>query len=257
MGFSSKNWFQSSGERSVSMGETLQPAVTSAHPSPNQTSRKSTVGAMGWVLSAGILLSLASSCSLANTTTETPEVAPMPANSPETIAPPEEPATSPVPPTAEQLLSEATAQAAQASALARSAQSRDDWALVANLWEEAIALIDQIPEGAPEHATAQEAKATYAANLSTAQQAANLPVDTTPRLHTPQTPSEESEEEEPAETGEEDPTATEETTDESTDPDANPDADVSPDEAPDTETGEPAAQTDVSAEEALANPLPR
>ncbi|MEO1208964.1 MAG: hypothetical protein AAFX78_05405 [Cyanobacteria bacterium J06638_20] len=217
---------------------------------------------MGWVLSIGLLLSLASGCGFGNPTTETPEVAPMPTNSPEAIAPPEEPPASPAI-TAEQLLSDATAQAAQASALAQSAQSRDDWALVANLWEQAIALIDQIPESAPEHAAAQQAKATYTTNLTTAQQAADLPVDTTPRLHTPLTPSEETEEEDPADTAEEDSTETEEensaeteeTTDEPADPDADSDAETAPDEDPDTETDEPAAQSNGSAEVALANHL--
>ncbi|MEO1146972.1 MAG: hypothetical protein AAFY26_15415 [Cyanobacteria bacterium J06638_22] len=219
---------------------------------------------MGWVLSAGILLSLVSGCSFGNPATETPEVAPMPTNSPEAIAPSEEPPASPAL-TAEQLLSDATAQAAQASALAQSAQSRDDWALVANLWEQAIVLIDQIPESAPEHAAAQQAKATYTTNLNTAQQAADLPVDTTPRLHTPLTPSEETEEEESAETEEgdateteeEEPAETEETTDEPADPDADPDAETSPDEDPDTETDEPAAQSNAPAEVVLANHLPQ
>jgi chemotaxis protein histidine kinase CheA len=90
------------------------------------------------------------------------------------------------------LLNAATTQADQARALADSAQSRDDWTLVVSLWEEAIALLDAIPEDAPEHAAAQQNKSAYQENLATAQQAATIPVDTTPRLTTPQPESAES-----------------------------------------------------------------
>lgn len=181
-------------------------------------------------LSAGIVLSFAGGCSPSTSSAEMPEVTPAPAAA-QAIAPAEEPTPAPAPPSAEQLLSEATTQAEQASALAQSAQSRDDWALVASLWAEAIAQLDRIPEGAPERATAQQNKATYAANLSAAQQAANQPVDTTPRLHSPRPPSEESPDgEAPAETN-------------------------SADSATPTPADTPDAQANVSAEVALASHL--
>jgi hypothetical protein len=72
----------------------------------------------------------------------------------------------------------ATAQdtAQQATNLSSAAQSVDDWNTVARQWRRAIAMLQEIPPDSPDYAAAQEAIATYQANLTTAeQQIANAP----------------------------------------------------------------------------------
>ncbi|MBE9103178.1 hypothetical protein [Vacuolonema iberomarrocanum] len=217
--------YQQSFERSVATPQVIQ--STDAH----SVSHKRKVGSVLSILSASILLSVASGCAPSTPSTEGSDIAPTPAAPSEAIAPAEEP--SPAALTADQLLSEATAQAGRANALAQSAQSRDDWALVASLWEQAIAMLDQIPEGAPEHANAQQAKATYAVNLGEAQQAADIPVDTTPRLHAPLPASDEE---------------TEAEADETADPDATPDDSEESDETEESDNSDEQEESDDSEE---------
>lgn len=214
---------QRSFEQSVAPHQAIQP--TDAH----SVSHRRKIGSVLSILSASILLSVASGCAPSTPSTEGSDIAPTPAAPSEAIAPVEEPSLDAL--TADQLLSEATAQAERANALAQSAQSRDDWALVASLWERAIALLDQIPEEAPEHANAQQARATYAANLGEAQQAADIPVDTTPRLHAPLPASDEE---------------TEAEADETADPDATPDASDESDESDETEESDDSDNSDES-----------
>ncbi|HEY9644779.1 MAG TPA: hypothetical protein V6C88_00335 [Chroococcidiopsis sp.] len=68
------------------------------------------------------------------------------------------------------------AQGFKAATLAQSAQSIDDWNLVVSQWQQAIALLQQVPAADPNYATAQEKIATYQGNLQIAQQKAASPV---------------------------------------------------------------------------------
>jgi predicted aspartyl protease len=77
------------------------------------------------------------------------------------------PATDPYP--------EAINRASSAFNLGQSAQSRDDWRLVANRWEQAIDLMASVPASSPNHATAQAKLSEYRRNLSVAQQQASRP----------------------------------------------------------------------------------
>ncbi|MEB3359048.1 MAG: hypothetical protein VKK04_20145 [Synechococcales bacterium] len=66
--------------------------------------------------------------------------------------------------------------AASAAALAQTAQSVDDWNLVISQWQRAIALLQQVPDSAPDYAAIETQLADYRRNLTAAeQQAANLP----------------------------------------------------------------------------------
>ena len=65
--------------------------------------------------------------------------------------------------------------AASASSIGQSAQSRDDWRLVANRWQQAIAMLRAIPVSSPERAEAQQKIIQYQRNLAYAQRQANLP----------------------------------------------------------------------------------
>jgi predicted aspartyl protease len=67
----------------------------------------------------------------------------------------------------------ALSRASSAVNISRSAQSQDDWRLVASRWQQAIALIRAIPATSPRHAEAQSKLAEYGRNLAFAQQQAN------------------------------------------------------------------------------------
>jgi len=126
-------------------------------------------------------------CSFSSQSVQTspPVSSPMP--SPVAASP--VPEASPAAPNPAQLLAEAADTAAQATSLAQSAESRDDWALVSNRWERAIALLDQVPDTVPEAAKAQQDIATYRRNLTQSQQQANRPVNRDPvRLNRPDEP---------------------------------------------------------------------
>ncbi|WP_416666424.1 retropepsin-like aspartic protease family protein [Egbenema bharatensis] len=62
--------------------------------------------------------------------------------------------------------------ASSAFTLSRSAQSQDDWSLVARRWQQAVDLMAAVPAADPNHAQAQSKVAEYRTNLSYAQQQA-------------------------------------------------------------------------------------
>lgn len=72
----------------------------------------------------------------------------------------------------EEALQEATEKAESATTLAQTAQSGDDWDLIARQWQRAIALLETIPADSPEYNTAQQNLATYRNSLAAAQQQA-------------------------------------------------------------------------------------
>lgn len=63
--------------------------------------------------------------------------------------------------------------AASAAALAQSAQSQDDWRLVATRWQQAINLMTEVPGNSPNRAQAQSKAREYRRNLAIAQTQAN------------------------------------------------------------------------------------
>jgi len=90
-------------------------------------------------------------------------------------------------PDAASLLAEAEAQGTQATLLAQSAQSLDDWDLVATRWEQAIALLKRIPDNTPQTASARQRITEYQQSLATAQTQADRPATTTAvRLNRPE-----------------------------------------------------------------------
>ncbi len=70
--------------------------------------------------------------------------------------------------------------ASGALAISQSAQSPDDWGLVASQWNEAIALMKSVPASSPNKAIAQKKLVQYQQNLSYAQQQASRPVQVRP-----------------------------------------------------------------------------
>lgn len=69
----------------------------------------------------------------------------------------------------------AVERAASASRIGQSAQSRDDWRLVANRWQQAIALMKAIPASSSNRPQAQQKLAQYQQNLAYAQRQAQRP----------------------------------------------------------------------------------
>jgi hypothetical protein len=68
---------------------------------------------------------------------------------------------------------DAQERAASATSLATSAQSRDDWSLVSSRWQQAIALLRQIPRTDKRYGEAQTQIDTFQRNLTAARQRAN------------------------------------------------------------------------------------
>ncbi|MGG6241835.1 aspartyl protease family protein [Nodosilinea sp. AN01ver1] len=64
---------------------------------------------------------------------------------------------------------EAVNRAASAVAIGQSAQSQDDWQLAASRWQQAIALMEQVPSSSPNHAQAQTKAQEYKQHLAAAQ----------------------------------------------------------------------------------------
>ncbi|MBD2462077.1 hypothetical protein H6G89_13565 [Oscillatoria sp. FACHB-1407] len=99
------------------------------------------------------------------------------APSPITSVPPT-PSVTPPTPTAsvapDVLWENALEAAANAQVLSQSAQSRDDWSLVSNRWEQAIALLRRIPTDHPRHSGVEQKINEYKSQLTTAQQRANI-----------------------------------------------------------------------------------
>jgi predicted aspartyl protease len=65
--------------------------------------------------------------------------------------------------------------ASSAFTIGQSAQSRDDWRLVASRWQQAIGLLESVPASNPNHAQAQGKLAEYRRNLAYAQRQASQP----------------------------------------------------------------------------------
>jgi hypothetical protein len=84
------------------------------------------------------------------------------------------PAATPVP--NENAYQEALDLGVGASTMAQSAQSIDDWGLVAAKWQQAIALLQSVPANHPNYASAQQTLQDYQNNLASAQQRANQPI---------------------------------------------------------------------------------
>ncbi|MEM7772812.1 MAG: hypothetical protein AAF327_20165 [Cyanobacteria bacterium P01_A01_bin.37] len=59
--------------------------------------------------------------------------------------------------------------AMEAAEMTQTASTSQDWTLVANLWKDAIAILDSIPESDPNHAMAEAKAAEYRSNLTYAQ----------------------------------------------------------------------------------------
>ncbi|MEM9451929.1 MAG: hypothetical protein AAGA75_25845 [Cyanobacteria bacterium P01_E01_bin.6] len=59
--------------------------------------------------------------------------------------------------------------AMEAAEMTQTASTSQDWTLVANLWKDAIAILDSIPESDPNHATAEAKAEEYRSNLTYAQ----------------------------------------------------------------------------------------
>jgi predicted aspartyl protease len=67
----------------------------------------------------------------------------------------------------------AIARASSAVSIGQSAQSQDDWRLVASRWQQAIELMTSVPSSNPHHELAQDKLSEYKRNLAYAQQQAN------------------------------------------------------------------------------------
>ncbi|MGG6295147.1 hypothetical protein ACQ4M4_12205 [Leptolyngbya sp. AN02str] len=123
-------------------------------------------------LSIAVLVSALGGCAQVNPNSRSEAPRPTP-----TYVPPLPVANpTPPPPSAEELWQEAIAEAGSAATLAGSAQSNDDWSLVADRWRGAIAQLRQIPPDAPKHAEAAQKISEYQRNLAVAERRANQPI---------------------------------------------------------------------------------
>ncbi|MBD2462619.1 retroviral-like aspartic protease family protein [Oscillatoria sp. FACHB-1407] len=89
------------------------------------------------------------------------------------------PVASPAPQTQSDSYQRAIARASSAYTISQSAQSQDDWRLVASRWQQAIDLMASVPVGSPNHAVAQRKLPEYRRNLTYAQQQASRPTNST------------------------------------------------------------------------------
>jgi predicted aspartyl protease len=97
--------------------------------------------------------------------------APEPGDTPETT-PAASSETVPAPQPQVDSFREAVNRATSAVAIGQSAQSRDDWHLAATRWQQAIALMEQVPPTSPNHSQAQTKAAEYRQHLAAAQRRA-------------------------------------------------------------------------------------
>lgn len=88
-------------------------------------------------------------------------------------------APSPAAPVSNDSYQRAIARASSAYTISQSAQSQDDWRLVASRWQQAIDLMASVPATSTNHAIAQRKLPEYRRNLTYAQQQANRPTSTT------------------------------------------------------------------------------
>ncbi|MEO1742504.1 MAG: hypothetical protein AAFR99_11940 [Cyanobacteria bacterium J06629_9] len=59
--------------------------------------------------------------------------------------------------------------AMEAAELTQTASTPDDWALVADIWQQSIMMLESVPEGDPNYAIAQAKVTEYGNNLAYAQ----------------------------------------------------------------------------------------
>ncbi|MFQ4140259.1 TIGR02281 family clan AA aspartic protease [Nodosilinea sp. PGN35] len=78
----------------------------------------------------------------------------------------------PVPPPASDTFREAVNRATSAVAIGQSAQSSADWQLAASRWQQAVALMEQVPSSSPNRAQAQTKAQEYKQHLAAAQRRA-------------------------------------------------------------------------------------
>jgi hypothetical protein len=110
-------------------------------------------------------------------------------------APPPSPVTlaSPPPSSPEtDFFQEAENKAISAKNIAQIAQTKEDWTLVANRWQQAIDLIKAVPTSNPKYALAQKQLAAYQTGLNNAEKQVKLPTTTASKLADNQAPSNES-----------------------------------------------------------------
>ena len=105
--------------------------------------------------------------------------------SPTAAAPtPASPAPTPASPTSANPLEDAIAKQTQAATFAQSAQSADDWSLVASQWQQSIDLLQSIPASSPNYAAAQTRLQQAQTQLATARERASRPIASAPLPNT-------------------------------------------------------------------------
>lgn len=118
-----------------------------------------------------VLLALMSGCSVEQTQATSPSLSPTPSLPTEPVSTPvTSVAPSPLPQTDPFL--DASDKAIGAVTISKSAQSQDDWNLVASMWQESITLIKMVPTSSPNYAKAQKKIPEYQRNLAYAKQQA-------------------------------------------------------------------------------------
>ncbi len=121
---------------------------------------------------------------------QAPPPSPPPSPSPLTpAAPPPSPVTLASPET--DAFQEAENKAISAKNIAQIAQTKEDWTLVANRWQQAIDLIQAVPKSHPKYSLAQKQLAEYQSGLNDAQKQVKLPAPTPSKIADNQTPSQE------------------------------------------------------------------
>ncbi|MGB3202365.1 MAG: retropepsin-like aspartic protease [Nodosilinea sp.] len=88
-----------------------------------------------------------------------------------------EPAVAPAPP---DFFREAVNRATSAVAIGQSAQSKADWQLAASRWQQAIALMEQVPSSSPHRVQAQTKAQEYRQHLAAAQSRTTAPIAPAP-----------------------------------------------------------------------------
>lgn len=126
-----------------------------------------TLGAVSWgFVSCGLPLSTGPSVSPASPVAETgqPVLSAIPS---QTVAPQAAPQAAPV-----DTFREAVNRATSAVTIGQSAQSNADWQLAASRWQQAIALMEQVPSTSPNQAQAKTKAQEYKQHLAAAQRRA-------------------------------------------------------------------------------------
>lgn len=121
-----------------------------------------------------ILLALMSGCSIDQTQATPPSPTPTPSLPLEPSPSPISSAT-PLPSPQTDPFQDASDKAIGAVTISKSAQSKEDWDSVINMWEEAIALMKSVPTSSPNYALAQKKVIEYRRNLANVMQQAVQP----------------------------------------------------------------------------------